>query len=77
MLQVTASMSLMIQWTFDALWLLSYRPCIHNSVNGNAATDGRDERNRKRLRSTALDHTSQNKPVSTELFYFQRQALLT
>ena len=44
------------QWTFDVLWSLSHRPCIHNKVNGNAALDGRGEWNRKRLRSTALNN---------------------
>ena len=36
---------------------LSHRPYIHNRVNGNAAIDGRGERNRRRLRSTALGYS--------------------
>ena len=38
--------------------LLSHGTCIRSGVNGNAAIDGRGERNRERLRSTALDHPS-------------------
>jgi len=42
--------------TLDVLWLLSHQPYIHKRANGNAAIDGKGERNQKRLRSTALDH---------------------
>jgi len=37
---------------------LSHWPYIHNRVDGNAATDGRGERNQKRSRSTGLDQGS-------------------
>jgi len=35
--------------------LVSHETCIRSRVNGNAAIDGRSERNRKRLRSTGLE----------------------
>jgi len=43
-------LTITIRW----LWLFSYRPYIHNRVNGNAAIDGKGERNDKRLRNTDL-----------------------
>ena len=47
--------------TLDVLWSLSYQPYIHKRVNGNAAIDGRGERNQKWLRSSSLDHGTINR----------------
>jgi len=38
----------------NIVYTLSHRTCIRSGVNGNTASDGRGEQNRKRLRRTVL-----------------------